>query len=271
VSPHRTPAPAGPRVGGSASAILPSGGVPRAVGEPGCNNRHDMEPEPRRLRADAERNRQRLIAAAIEMFGERGLEVGVAEIAERAGVGRATLFRNFPSKEALVAAVVVERLRESVVRGRAALEDPDPAEALFGLIDSTLERQQTDRSVFEALADTWMANPEIHAAHREMVDVLALLLERAQAAGAVRRDVSAVDVLLLVKGVCETAHSFRHVDPEVGQRQLDLVRAAITAEDVPARPLRGRPPTTADLDRAVSCCISAEQSLGEASLAELAG
>lgn len=254
-------------------------GVPPVRGRAGaCDNGHDMEiergdteTEPRRLRADAERNRRRLIEAAVEMFGERGLDVGVGEIAERAGVGRGTLFRNFPSKEALIAAVVVERMEESVARGRAALEEDDPAEALFALIDSTLERQQKDRSVYEALADTWMTNPEIHAAHRAMVEVLGELLTRAQAAGAVRDDVSAVDVLLLVKGVCETAHSFRHVDPEVGMRQLDLVRAAITAAGVPARPLRGRPPTSADLDRAVSCCTAGTETVAEASLAELAG
>src|SRR3984885_9423790 len=89
-----------------------------------------MEPEPRRLlRADAERNRRRLIDAATELFRERGLEVGVGEIAEHAGVGRGTLFRNFPSKDALVVAVVVERIRESVERGRRLLTEEDPAAA----------------------------------------------------------------------------------------------------------------------------------------------
>ena len=76
--------------------------------------------ERRPLRADAERNRRRLLEAATQLFCERGLDVGVAEIAERAGVGRGTLFRNFPSKEDLIAAIVVERMGESVGRGRAA-------------------------------------------------------------------------------------------------------------------------------------------------------
>ena len=64
----------------------------------------------RRLRADAERNRTRLLEAAAEMFSEGGLDVGVGEIAARAGVGRGTLFRNFPTKQDLVAAVVVKRM-----------------------------------------------------------------------------------------------------------------------------------------------------------------
>src|SRR5437868_12520571 len=113
-----------------------------------------MEEEPRRLRADAERNRRRLLDAATEIFCERGLEVGVGEIAEHAGVGRGTLFRNFPSKEHLIAAIVVERIHESISRGRAQLEAPDPAQALFDLIDQAVGRQQTDRALFEALDET---------------------------------------------------------------------------------------------------------------------
>src|ERR1700729_3422429 len=97
-----------------------------------------VEVEPRRLRADAQRNRRRLLEAATELFSERGLEVGVADIAARAGVGRGTLFRNFPSKEHLIAAIVVERMHESVERGRAALEAPDPGEALFALIEQAV-------------------------------------------------------------------------------------------------------------------------------------
>ena len=242
------------------SATPPEGGVADVA--PAWNNAREMEDEPRRLRADAERNRRRLIEAATEMFGERGLDVGVGEIAQRAGVGRGTLFRNFPSKEALIAAVVVARITESIARAREALEGPDAAEALFELIDSTLERQQTDKALFEALADTWMANPEIHAAHGEMLAVTDQLLRRAQDAGAVRVDIGAVDVLMMVKGVCEAARAFAHVDPEIGMRQLDLVRAAISADGSPVRPLRGHPPTAGDLDRVTTCAVEASPVAG---------
>src|SRR6201996_4725569 len=120
-------------------------------------NPHPME-ERRTMRADAERNRRRLIDAATEMFCERGLDVGVAEIAHQAGVGRGTLFRNFPTKEHLIAAIVVERINESIARGRSALENEDPGEALFELLDQAVGRSQADRAFFDALADTWMAN-----------------------------------------------------------------------------------------------------------------
>src|ERR1700739_1948487 len=104
------------------------------------HNPHPME-ERRTMRADAERNRRRLLDAATEMFCERGLDVGVAEIAQQAGVGRGTLFRNFPTKEHLIAAIVVERINESIARGRAALAaDVAPGDALFALIDQAVGR-----------------------------------------------------------------------------------------------------------------------------------
>jgi AcrR family transcriptional regulator len=208
-----------------------------------------MEEERRPQRADAQRNRRRLLDAATEMFCERGLEVGVGEIAKRAGVGRGTLFRNFPSKEDLISAIVVERMNEAISRGRALLEDPDAGAALFALIDEMAGRQQADRALFDAIADSWLANPEIRAAHHELIGVLDSLLRRAQQAGAIREDVGAVDVLMLVKGACEASRSFLQVDSKLALRQLDLVRAAISTPGSEMR-LRGRQPTIDDLERA---------------------
>jgi hypothetical protein len=90
-----------------------------------------------------------------------------------------------------------------------------------------------------------------------MLAVIEQLVARAQAAGAVRADVSGVDVVLMVKGVCEAARCFQHIDPEIGMRQLDLVKSALTAQGHGAPPLRGRPPAAEDLDRAPECGPSA--------------
>ncbi len=208
-----------------------------------------MEEEPRRLRADAERNRLRLLEAATEIFCERGLDAGVGEIAHHAGVGRATLFRNFASKEDLIAAIVVQRMGESIDRGRAALDAPNPGQALFDLIDQSVGRQQTDRALFDALDDVWLANDEIRAAHSELMDVFDRLVARAQDEGTVRTDVSVVDVMMMIKGACEAVSAYHHLDPEITMRQLDLVRAAITPAEA-QRPLRGHRPTIEDLERA---------------------
>jgi len=188
-----------------------------------------METERKPLRADAERNRRRLIAAATEMFCERGLEVGVGEIAERAGVGRGTLFRNFPTKEHLIAAIVVERMSELAGRGRDRMADEDPGEALFAILEESIgPAQRTDRALFEALDDAWLENEDIRAGHAELLGVLDALVSRAQAVGAIRADVGAIDVLCMTKGVCEASRHFEHLDPGIAARQFDLVRAALT-------------------------------------------
>ena len=219
-----------------------------------------VEVEPRRQRADAQRNRRRLLQAATELFSERGLEVGVADIAARAGVGRGTLFRNFPSKEHLIAAIVVERMHESIARAHAALDAGDPGEALFELIDSAINRSQSDRALLDALSDTWLANPEIRAAHAEMLTVLERLVTRAQAAGAVRDDISAIDVVIMIKGVCESARQFQHLGEEVTARQLDLVCSAISSKGTGPK-LRGRAPTAEDFERAMTCLATAAVSV----------
>lgn len=203
----------------------------------------------RPLRADAERNRRALLDAAAEAFCERGLEVGIAEIAQRAGVGRGTVFRRFPSKEHLIAAIVVDRMEEAAQRGRSLVDSADPGDALFEFLADLVGRQQLDRALFEALTDEFMANMDIRAAHAELVAVLDALLTRAQAAGTVRSDVGALDVLMLFKGVCEATRSFQQIDPAIGDRQLDLVRSALALGES-KRSLRGRAATLDDLERA---------------------
>jgi AcrR family transcriptional regulator len=208
-----------------------------------------MPTEERQLRADAARNRKRLIEAATALFRERGLEVGVAEIAEAAEVGRGTLFRNFASKEDLIAAIVAERMHEACECGRELLEAPDADDALFEFLAEMVGRQQHDRAVTDAIDDTWLAREEIRGAHAELVGVLDQLVTRAQQEGTVRRDIGAMDVLMLFKGVCSAATAFAHIDATLIDRHMDLVRAGITATgDAP--PLRGRTPTLEEIETA---------------------
>lgn len=207
-----------------------------------------MRLEDRHLRADAERNRRRLLDAAEELFRERGLDVGVAEIARRAGVGRGTLFRNFASKEALIAAIVGERMSQASERARALMDESDPTAGLFTFLEELAGAQQVDRALIDAVADTLLANPEIRAAHAEVVGAVDALLRRAQAAGGVRTDVGALDVLMLMKGACQAAAAFSHTDPELVYRHLDLVLASLRTPAV-QQPLRGRTPTLEDIER----------------------
>ncbi len=223
-----------------------------ALSEAGRSLRADAG---RPLRADAERNRRRLLDAAADAFAAEGLDVGVAEIAQRAGIGRGTLFRNFETKQDLIAAIVVDRMEKAAQYGRGLRAAPHPGEALFAFLDELLERSRGDRTLFEALADTFLAHPEIRRAHAEVVQVLEALLGRAQQAAMVRRDVCAVDLLMMIKGITATASAFRHVDAELAARQFDLLRDAlsVTAASVP---LRGRALGVEDIERALELEIT---------------
>jgi AcrR family transcriptional regulator len=207
-----------------------------------------MEEGRRPLRADAERNRTALLEAATAVFREHGLEVGISEIAQRAEVGRGTVFRHFPTKEHLIAAVVVERMGEAEAHARALLDSEAPGEAIFTVIGDMAERNRLDRALFEALDEEWMANPDIRQCHTRFLETIATLLARAQEAGVVRTDVGPVDLLLMFKGLCEVARSFPLGGAELSQRQVDLIRAALRPSDIP---LRGQILTQADLEAAL--------------------
>jgi AcrR family transcriptional regulator len=206
----------------------------------------DMPVEERELRADARRNRKRLIEAAQTLFRERGLDVSVAEIAEAAGVGRGTLFRNFASKEDLIEAIVAERMYEAAAYGDELLRSENPEDALFEFLAHMIGTQQLDRALFEALDETWLGKDVIRPAHHAVLDVVGRLLARAQEAGLVRGDVGAMDILMMFKGACAAAASYAQVDPAAMERHLDLIRASVRS--VPGDPpLRGRALTLEDL------------------------
>lgn len=206
----------------------------------------DMSVEERELRADARRNRQRLIEAAQALFRQRGLEVSVAEIARAAAVGRGTLFRNFASKEDLIEAIVAERMYEAAAYGEELLQAGDPGDALFDFLAHMVGRQQLDRALFEALDETWLTKDVIRPAHAAVFGVLERLIARAQEAGTVRPDVGAMDLLLMFKGACSAAASYAHVDPAIIERQLDLIRAGVRPV-AGGPPLRGRSPSLEEL------------------------
>src|SRR6201995_785483 len=107
-----------------------------------------------RLRADAERNRTALLTAAREIFGEQGLDASLDEIARRARVGNATLYRRFPSRRELIAEVFAGRMAEYVELAEHALRESDPGAAFVGYLPRVCEMQATDRGLSELLTTT---------------------------------------------------------------------------------------------------------------------
>jgi len=194
----------------------------------------------RELRADAQRNRSRILQAAAIAFAESGLEVGVAEIARRAEVGTATVFRRFPTKHDLVVAVVEERVGEAVAAAEAALEDPDPWHGLVVALESAVALQVRDRGFLEAVEDQVIADPRLHALHERFLSGLDALLARAQAAGAVRTDVTALDVALLASGASHACPKMPGLPSDLWRRYLGVVLDGLSPAG--ATPLAARPP-----------------------------
>ena len=152
---------------------------------------------PSALRADAARNRELIIAAAAAVFAERGLDAATAEIAHRAGVGEATLFRRFPTKDDLIDAIIETRMDELQGLADAAADHPDPAASLERFMQDLVKRFSRDKGFFEAAGERCMNDPKFQGQRERGLEAVGRLLKRAQDAGAVRTDLSPSDITFL--------------------------------------------------------------------------
>jgi AcrR family transcriptional regulator len=158
---------------------------------------------PRKPRADAARNRERLLAAAASVFGGGGPDTGMEAVARAAGVGIGTLYRHFPTRESLYEAVYRREVEQlAALAGQLAAEQP-PLEGLRRWMRALVELVATKRGMAAALALTAHKPPELmaHTAGR-LQAAMELLLRPAAAAGLVRDDIGAGDLLLAAIGIC---------------------------------------------------------------------
>jgi AcrR family transcriptional regulator len=181
-----------------------------------------------RTRADAVRNAERVLAAATEVLAEKGAEAGVPEIAARAGVGKGTVYRCFPTKEHLIAAVLTERLRWYTEMARAAAERPDAWEAFVDLLKDAAERQAGDCTFSAGLAHE-SSLPEVARARDTMHDAMDALMARAQDEGRMREGVTSRDVKVLFAGVSQILRADGNRDPATWRRYAELVANALRA------------------------------------------
>jgi AcrR family transcriptional regulator len=149
------------------------------------------------LRADAQRNLGRVLDAAAEVLAEQGPNASMDEVARRAGVGHGTVFRRFPTKEALVAAVVCKRLEEVGASASELLDEVNAGAAFDAFVWRIAEVYARDRCIFEGLPHC-AELPDVVAAKSRFLEVVGLLVSRAQAEGAVRADLRPEDVPVLV-------------------------------------------------------------------------
>ncbi|RIV39135.1 TetR/AcrR family transcriptional regulator [Micromonospora radicis] len=175
----------------------------------------------RPLRADAARNRAALLAAAEAEFAERGLEASVAEIARRAGIGKGTVFRHFPTKDDLLAAVVLDRVDGLTALASRLSTADDPGAALLEFLDAAASRQQQLDLSF--LREAGEVNDRLGASRARLFEQVVLLVDRAQAAGAIRSDVTGLDVILLMCAPNHVAGFVPGAPPGLWRRYLAII------------------------------------------------
>src|ERR671921_1342419 len=185
----------------------------------------------RPLRADAERNRARIVAAAAEIFAERGLDVSLDEIAARAGVGVGTVYRRFPDKDALIDALFEEKIDRAVALADEALEIEDPWEGFTTFLRGMCRLQAEDRGFKDALLIRDRGREKVAGARERIAPRAMKLLARAQEAGAVRADLGPYDVPMLHLCVGLIADRTRDVAPDYWERLLSIVIDGIRARD----------------------------------------
>ena len=181
-----------------------------------------MDQTERPLRADAARNRERVLEAALDAFAEKGLSVPIDEIARRAGVGAGTVYRHFPAKEDLVLAVIADQMQRIIDGAYALLESGNPGEALFTFLRAAVEWSATNRGLVDSMAG---ADVEVKD-EGKFLELLGELLRAAHAAGTVRKDVGVADVKALMVGL----QAMRSYNDDAAERLTEVVLDGLRAQ-----------------------------------------
>lgn len=200
------------------------------------------------LRADAERNRERVVDAAREVFAERGIDASTNEIARHAGVGVATLFRRFPTRDDLVAAAFSEKMSAYARALDDALADPDPWHGFCAYIERVCQMQADDRGFADVLTMTFPTARAFEEDRNRSAKALAVLLERAKATGRLRDDFAHQDVPLILMANAGVVTATKDAAPDAWRRFVGYLIQSFAAEA--ARPLP-EPPSQRQMYRAL--------------------
>lgn len=194
------------------------------------------------LRADARRNRERVLVAARSVFARRGLEAGVDEIAREAGVGVGTLYRRFPTKDALVLAIVEDGMGALIGELHAAATVEDPWEGVETAMLALAEAMAADRGFVDAVREHLLTLPLFLSLRERLLGACQPLVARGRAAGVLRDDVEPLDLLLLARGVVHMPPDGDDVDPQLWRRYLAIVLDGLRTEGAGELPVGPPPP-----------------------------
>jgi len=180
-----------------------------------------MAPRPAgQLRADARQNQARLVVAATQAFADKGADAPLEDVARRAGVGIGTLYRHFPTRLDLQAAVFRSQVESICGQGQALLADTPPGAAFTGWLRSLAAYFAAKRGLSKVVMDGLGKDSEmLRACSTAMRDTTERLLTCAQEAGVIRPDVAAIDILRLMHGIAITTEA----TPEQGDHLLSIM------------------------------------------------
>ena len=193
------------------------------------------------LRSDAARNRAALVAAAREVMAERGLEAPLDEIARRAGIGNATLYRRFPRRIDLIAAVFADRMADHARAVQAAIEAPDPWEGFRGYLEAVADLQVHDRGIADLITMDISMAPEIEALRDHAFRGLVQVIERAKAGGALRDDATPQDVLVILQANAGLVTRAQPAERQASRRLVHLLLDGLRTEAATAGPTAPSP------------------------------
>ena len=183
----------------------------------------DMADAPDRpLRKDAALNRERLLAAASELFAEQGFSVTLNDIAHHAGVGIGTAYRRFPNKEAVIDALFEQRLQDVAAVAQGALDDPDAWQGLVGFLERSLSMQFGDRGLNEIMNNPALGQDRVKETRDRIAPLLTRIVDRAKREGAVRADFEQSDLVFIQLAVSAIMAGSRAVSPDLYRRYLAM-------------------------------------------------
>lgn len=208
-----------------------------------------MPPQARRLRADAARNRDKLLASAVHVFGERGLDAPLEEIARQAKVSIGTLYNHFPTRQDLFDAILPERLAALERITTEALADPDPWDGFVRFLSGLFELQARDHGLNDALARRFPDDSAVGAACRSGFAQAEVLIERARQSGRLRPDFETRDLITLMWAMSQVIRESMEVAPQTWRRHLAFVVDGLRAEA--AHPIETPPLTDGRLEKLI--------------------
>ncbi|WP_307828270.1 TetR/AcrR family transcriptional regulator [Antrihabitans sp. YC2-6] len=210
----------------------------------------------RPLRADAARNQQRILAAARDLFADRGLEITLDDVAERAGVGVGTVYRRFSNKQELIGGVFEENVERMAEQAELALDQPDPWRGLVNFFEYMCMNMAANRGLGEVLVGLEDGQERFACVKERMQPAIARVIDRARDAGELRPDAAPEDFFAVVNMVDWVADFSRPVNPDVWRRYFALLLDGLRADAKKREPLPVPPLTDDEIHQAKMACFN---------------